>query len=436
MGKSQDLYRVAKEIIPGGTQLLSKRPEMFLPEAWPAYYSKALGCKIWDLDGNKYTDMSSMGVGSCILGYADPDVNDAVKKVIDSGNMSTLNAPEEVELGKILLNLHPWSSMVRYARTGGESMVLALRIARAYTKKDRVLFCGYHGWHDWYLSANLAKDNALDGHLLPGLSPRGVPRALAESALAFSYNDTEGFLNIVRRNKNDIAAIVMEPLRNIYPEAMFIDTINKISKEIGAVLIIDEITAGWRLNLGGAHLKFNLNPDIAVFAKGISNGYPMAAIIGKGEVMNAAQDSFISSTYWTERVGPTAAIATIKKMQENNVCAHLINIGKMVQDGWKKTANSCGINIHVSGIEPLSHFVFKHKEPLVCKTLFTQLMLEKGFLAACDFYASWAHKNNDIEAYLNAVKGTFSEMSGMLSKGDLKQYLKGPVCHSGFKRLA
>jgi len=436
MGISQDLYKIAKEIIPGGTQLLSKRPEMFLPGLWPAYYSKALGCKIWDLDGNEYIDMSCMGVGSCILGYADCDVNAAVKNVIDSGNMATLNSPEEVELAQILVKLHPWSSKVRYARTGGEAMVLALRIARAHVLKDKVLFCGYHGWHDWYLSANLSKDDALGGHLLPGLSPRGVPRALAGSALTFSYNDTEGFLEAVKKNKGEIGAIVMEPLRNEYPEDRFINTINEVSEEIGAVLIVDEITAGWRLNLGGAHLGLNLKPDIAVFAKAISNGYPMAAVIGKKRVMDAAEDSFISSTYWTERVGPAAAIATIKKMQDNNVSQRLIDIGKKVQDGWKKAACDSGIAIHVGGIYPLSHFAFEHKEPLICKTLFVQLMLERGFLATTAFYASWAHSDKDIQAYLSAVYETFAKISKMVKEGNPGKYLKGPVCHNGFKRLA
>jgi len=178
MGKSQELYRKAKKIIPGGTQLLSKRPEMFLPELWPAYYDKAKGCEVWDLDGKKYIDMSTMGVGSCILGYADDDVNKAVKSAVDRGNMCTLNAPEEVELAELLLKLHPWAEMVRYARTGGESMMIAVRIARAKSGKDTVLFCGYHGWHDWYLSSNLADEKSLDGHLLPGLNPLGVPRAL------------------------------------------------------------------------------------------------------------------------------------------------------------------------------------------------------------------------------------------------------------------
>ena len=392
MGKSQELYKKAKKIIPGGTQLLSKRPEMFLPELWPAYYDRAKGCEVWDLDGKKYIDMITMGVGSCILGYADEDVNKAVKSAVDRGNMCTLNAPEEVELAELLLELHPWAEMVRYARTGGESMMIAVRIARAKSGKDTVLFCGYHGWHDWYLSSNLGDEKSLDGHLLPGLNPLGVPRALKGLTYPFNYNDTEGFLKLVEEHKDNIGVVVMEPIRNFLPDKDFIKTIRQVTNDLGIVLIVDEITAGFRLNNGGAHLLYDLEPDIAVFAKGMSNGFPMAAIIGKSDVMEVVQDTFISSTYWTYRIGPTAALATIRKIKEKNVSGHLIKTGKKMKEGWESLASRHDINIEVSGIDPLGHFDFKYDNPLVLKTLFTQLMLEKGFLASTAFYASFAHK--------------------------------------------
>ena len=435
MGLSQDLYDKAKKIIPGGTQLLSKRPEMFLPDIWPAYYDKAEGCKVWDLDGNEYIDMSYMGIGACILGYADEDINTAVKKAIDKGNMCTLNCPEEVELAQFLCELHPWAGMVRYTRTGGEAMAIAVRIARAKTSKDTILFCGYHGWHDWYLSANLSDDEALDGHLLPGLEPKGVPRSLKGTVFPFNYNDRDGFLELIDKYKDNIGVVVMEPIRNYYPKEGFLETIREITKKLGIVLIFDEVTSGWRLNIGGAHLNFGVEPDIAVFAKAISNGYPMAAIIGKPEVMEVAQDSFISSTYWTERIGPVAALNTIKKLKRNNIPDHLINIGKEVQEGWKKLSEKHGLNITVSGINPLGHFSFNYDNPLVLKTLFTQLMLEKGFLATNAFYASFAHKKEYVEKYLEAVDEAFSFISNAITKGNPEKYLKGPICHTGFRRL-
>jgi glutamate-1-semialdehyde 2,1-aminomutase len=435
MGISQDLYKKAKTLIPGGTQLLSKRPEMFLPELWPSYYEKAKGCEVWDLDGKKYIDMITMGIGACILGYADDDVNEAVKRVVDNGNMSILNPPEEVELAELLCSLHPWAGMVRYTRGGGEAMTVAVRIARARTKRDKVLFCGYHGWHDWYLSANLAEDSALDGHLLPGLAPLGVPRALRGSSHPFVYNDTKGFKELVDKYKDEIGVIVLEAIRNTAPEKEFINAVMDAARELGIVFVVDEITSGWRMNLGGGHLLCGIEPDIAVFAKAISNGFPMGAVIGKEEVMEAAQETFVSSTYWTERIGPAAALATIRKMRDHDVSRHLIDTGKSIQSGWKAAADKNNLPLEISGIFPLGHFNFQYKDPLVLKTLFTQLMLEKGFLASTAFYASYAHKDIHVNGYLKAVDEAFSFISEAVKSGSPEKHLKGPVCHSGFKRL-
>lgn len=435
MGKGQTLYNKAKQVIPGGTQLFSKRPEMLLPDLWPAYYHKAKGCEIWDLDGNRHIDMSYMGIGSCILGYADEDVDAAVKKTVDRGSMTTLNCPEEVELAKILCRIHPWADMTRFARTGGEAMAIAVRIARAKTGKDVILFCGYHGWHDWYLSANLSNDKSLDGHLLPGLEPTGVPRSLRETAIPFQYNDTEEFLRLVKKYKKKLAAVIIEPVRNHYPKKGFLETIKAQTQRSDIPLIFDEVSSGWRLTAGGAHMKFKVYPDIVVFAKGMSNGYPMAAIIGTRKAMQAAQNSFISSTYWTERIGPSAALATIKKIKEKKIPDYLMKIGHEVQRGWKELAQKRKLDITVSGIYPLGHFSFNYKNPLVLKTLFAQQMLKKGFLATTAFYASFAHKNRHIEKYLEAAEEAFSFISRTIEKGRPEKHLKGPVCHSGFRRL-
>ena len=334
-GAGQRLYTKAKRLIPGGTQLLSKRPEMLLPDLWPCYYSRAKGARIWDLDGKEFLDMSYSGIGACVLGYANPVVDGAVRKAITAGTMATLNCPEDVELAELLIALHPWSEMVRYTRSGGEAMAVAARIARAATGRDKIAFCGYHGWHDWYLAANLAENSNLDGHLLPGLSPTGVPRELQGTVLPFQYNRADELEQLARQHRNDLAAIIMEPVRNHSPEPGFLEQVRAIASRERAVLIFDEITSGWRLNTGGAHLTFGVNPDVAVFAKGMSNGYPMGAIVGIRSVMEAAQTSFISSTYWTERVGPVAAIATIREHKAKDVASHLCAIGSQIQRGWK-----------------------------------------------------------------------------------------------------
>ncbi len=431
-----ELYKKARRRIPGGTQLLSKRPEMFLPEQWPSYYSRAKGVEIWDLDGKKYIDMAYCGIGACVLGFADPDVDNAVHAAIDSGSMATLNCPEEVELADLLCELHPWADMVRYARTGGEAMAIAVRIARARTGRDKVAFCGYHGWHDWYLAANLAEEDALDGHLLPGLEPAGVPRGLLGTALPFCYNRIDELEAIVLAYGDELAAIVMEPVRNHDPEPGFLERIREIATEIRAVLIFDEVTSGWRLNTGGVHLVYGVMPDIAVFGKAISNGYPMAAIIGVEDVMQAAQSSFISSTYWTERVGPAAALATIRKHQRCNVSKHLIEVGKRIQSGWRLAADGAGLAIGIIGIPPLSHFSFDYENSQAIHTLFTQLMLDRGFLATKAFYATYAHQDCHVQSYLEAVDETFALIAKAIERDEVEELLEGPVAHSGFRRLA
>ncbi len=430
-GKS--LWNKAKTLIPGGTQLLSKRSEMFAPNNWPSFFKKAKGVEVWDLDGNKYIDMTTMAVGACTLGYADDDVNAAVKKVIDDGSMCTLNSPEEVELAELLLKLHQWAGMVRYARTGGESMAIAVRIARAYTNKSTLAFCGYHGWHDWYLSANLADNAALDGHLLAGLEPRGVPRGLIKTSLPFEYNNLKKLQEIVATN--DVGVIVLEPYRHQEPSDGFLQKVRQIADEIKAVLIFDEISIGWRLNVGGSHLVLGVIPDIAVVAKAMSNGYPMGAIIGKHEIMNAAQTSFISSTYWTERVGPTAALATIKKMLAKNVPAHLDRIGGLIGEGWKKLAVKHDLNIEILKPNALITFSFKYLNALEIKTFFTQEMLKRGFLAGPSVYVSYAHTEEHVKNYLAAVDDVFGKIIQGIRENKISQLLEGPVAHSGFQRL-
>ncbi len=427
------MWKKAKKIIPGGTQLLSKRSEMFLPDQWPSYYKKAKGVTIWDLDGNKFIDMSNMGVGSCILGYADDDVNEAVKMVIDNGSMATLNSPEEVNLAELLLKLHPWSGAIRYARTGGEAMAIAVRIARAHSKRDKIAFCGYHGWHDWYLASNLADNANLDGHLLSGLDPNGIPRCLLKTAFPFEYNNIEKLESIVK--DNEIGTIIIEPMRHTEPKNDFLKNVRKIADDIEAVLIFDEITIGWRLYVGGVHLKFGINPDIAVFAKAISNGYPMAAIIGKANVMDAAQTSFISSTYWTERIGPTAAIATINKIQKNNVPAHLDTIGTLIANGWKKLAEKHKLDIEILPPNALISFSFKYENGQEIRTLFTQEMLKRGFLASSSVYISFSHTKEIIEMYLVNVDDVFGILKQGIENNNINDLLKGPVAHSGFQRL-
>ncbi|MEK8025246.1 aminotransferase class III-fold pyridoxal phosphate-dependent enzyme [Pseudaquabacterium rugosum] len=430
-GQGPALYRRARGLIPGGTQLLSKRPEMFAPEVWPAYYSRAKGARVWDLDGREYLDMSIMAVGACILGYADDEVDDAVVAAIRGGVNASLNCPEEVALAEALIELHPWFGMVRYARSGGEAMGMAVRIARAHTRRDVVLFSGYHGWNDWYLAANLGETDALDGQLMAGLQPAGVPRGLAGTAIPFQVNDIESLRAAVRGREDRIAAIVIEPARGEDAPDQYLRALRETASELGAVLVFDEITSGFRMCAGGIHRRYGIHPDIAVFAKSMANGYAMATVLGTETVMQAAQTTFISSTNWTDRVGPTAALATLRKYRREQAETRLIALGQRCQRIWLDAAARAGLTIRISGLPTLAAFGFDHPQAVALNTRFTIEMLRRGILGFRQFKASLAHADADLDQYATACDEVFGLLAG-LSPADL---LSTPPHHSGFQRL-
>jgi glutamate-1-semialdehyde 2,1-aminomutase len=433
LGTGQKLWKRAKQIIPGGSMLLSKRAEMFLPDQWPAYFSKAKGCKVWDLDGNEYIDMSIMGIGTNILGYGHQEVDDAVRKTIDAGNMSTFNCPEEVYLAEKLIELHPWAHMARLARSGGEANAVAIRIARAASGKDKVAICGYHGWHDWYLSANLGDDKNLAGHLLPGLAPNGVPENLRGTVFPFTYNNYAELEALV--NAQDIGVIKMEVVRNMGPEDNFLHKVRKLATERGIVLVFDECTSGFRETFGGLHKKYGVEPDMAMFGKALGNGYGITATIGKREVMEAAQTTFISSTFWTERIGPTAALKTLEVMGRIKSWDTITQTGLSIREGWQKLADKHGLKINHWGLAALTGFTFQSDNALAYKTLITQEMLGKGYLASNSVYACIDHTPEVVAGFFDALDPIFALIKECEEGRDIMSLLKGPVCHGGFKRL-
>ena len=433
MGKGQYLYKKAKKIIPGGTMLLSKRPEMFLPENWPSYFSKAKGVKVWDLDGNEFIDMSIMGIGTNTLGYGNSYVDECVKKVIVKGNMSTLNCPEEVYLAEKMIEINPWADMVRFSRTGGEANAIAIRIARAASGKDKIAVCGYHGWHDWYLSMN-HQGEGLSKHLISGLKPKGVPKKLKNTVYPFNYNDYETLCSIV--NKNDIGVIKMEVMRNFPPKDNFLRKVRELANKKNIVLIFDECSSGFRETYGGIHQKFNIDPDIAIFSKTLGNGYAITAVVGKKEVMEAAQETFISSTFWTERIGPVAGLASLKEMKQLKSWEKITEIGKKIQQGWLQLAELYNLKIKLYGIPALATYSFESENALAYKTLVAQEMLNKGFLASTAFYASVCHDDKIIEKYFNNLESVFKRISDCENeKFNIMDLLNSPICHSGLERL-
>ncbi|MBI5447821.1 MAG: aminotransferase class III-fold pyridoxal phosphate-dependent enzyme [Gammaproteobacteria bacterium] len=434
LGKGQKLWRRAKKIIPGGNMLLSKRAEMFLPEKWPAYFSRAKGCRVWDLDDNEYIDMSIMGIGTNVLGYGHPEVDAAVREVVNLGNMSTFNCPEEVYLAERLIKLHPWSSMVRLARTGGEANAIAIRIARCASRRDKVAICGYHGWHDWYLAANLGDEENLNTHLLPGLEPNGVPKNLSGSVLPFQYNDYVALERLIKQH--DVGVIKMEVSRNSEPKDDFLQKIRKLATEKDIILIFDECTSGFRQTFGGLHKHYGVNPDMAIFSKTLGNGYAISAVIGRKDIMEAAQNTFISSTFWTERIGPSAALKTLEVMERERSWEKITNTGQTIGQGWLKLANKYGLPLEISGLAAMIGFQIPVANKLKYKTLITQEMMKKGILATNSVYVCIDHAPSIVEQYFAELEPIFSLIKAC-ETGDLliDNLLEGPVCHEGFKRL-
>ena len=435
MNTGKLLWEKAITLIPGGNSLLSKRPERYAPDIWPTYYKRAKGCEIWDLDGNKYIDMAQMGIGAAMLGYCNDDVDNAVKEAINKGVSTTLNAPEEVQLAEKLLELNPFAGGVKFARSGGEAMAISVRISRAFTGRDKIAFSGYHGWHDWYLATNLSDKNNLNDHLIPGLSPLGVPKGLKSSAIPFKYNDTDDFERIIKNNP-DIGTIVIEGARYDFPSQEFLGAIQKTAEEKDIVIISDEITSGWRITDGGVYKINGFQPDIVVYGKGMGNGYAISAIVGKKDVMDMAQETFISSTFWTERIGFVAALKTIEIVSRKKVWEHLIHIGNLIGEGWLKLAKKHSLKLHITDFKPLIKMKLNYGElNSALITLFTQEMLKRGYLAAESVYVSYSHSEKIVEEYLTNVDEVFQILSSSVISGNVIEMLETNIRDESFKRL-
>ena len=434
MNSGEKLYSRAKNVIPGGTMLLSKRPEMHATAGWPSYFDKSQGCYIWDLDGTKFTDVGWMGIGTNILGYSNPVVNESVRTIIDKGNLTTLNAPEEVQLAEKLCELHPWADMVRFTRSGGEAGAVAVRIARAASGRDHIAFCGYHGWHDWYLAANLSDGDALDGHLLPGLSPDGVPRGLKGTATPFDYNNLNSLRAVLEKTPTGV--IYMEVERSSSPAPGFLQGVRDLANQYDAVLVFDECTSGFRSRVGGEHLKHGVAPDISVFGKTLGNGYAINAVVGRREVMTHAQNTFISSTFWTERIGVAAGLATLGEMERLDAPNAINKTGLWLRQELVRVAKAHGLELSVAGLPALTTFSVKDVEPGLLRTLITSELLKSQMLGANAIYISIAHTKKILGFYLEEIDRVFGQYREDMLNGTLREALRDKVIQQGFARLA
>jgi len=435
MNSGLDLWKRAIHAIPGGNGLLSKRPERYAPDIWPTYFSTCEGIRVTDLDGRTYIDMAQMALGSSILGYAHPELTEAVVKAARDGVNCTLNCPEEVLLAERLLELNPFAGGIKFARTGGEAMAVAVRIARAYAGRDKVAFSGYHGWSDWYLAANLRGNDKLSDHLLPGLDPNGVPFGLQDTAVPFLYNHVDDFERVLEQN-SDIGVICVEGARYDFPEPEFLNAIMQRANERSIVIVSDEITSGWRLTNGGVYKVNGFSPDIVVYAKAMGGGYAIAAVVGRDEVMNAAQDTFISSTMWTERVGFAAGLSTIEILTRNRLWERLITIGDRIGRGWEALAKRHELDLVVTDFKPLVTFKLNYNEANdALVTLFIQEMLKRGYIAAPSVYVSAAHTEKIVDAYLETVDIVFALLAEAVRDGKIMERLETRSRSDAFKRL-
>lgn len=428
MNTGEKLWKRALRVIPGGNDFFTKRPSLFLNEGWPTYYLKARGCHIWDIDGNKYLDMSIMGIGTNSLGYGNELIDTAVIETVHNSNMSTFNAPEQVYLAEKLIQMHPWFDMAKFARTGGEINAIAIRVARSYSGKDKVVVCGYHGWHDWYLSTNLMNKENLNEHLLPGLKVSGVPRNLGGLTLPIKYNDFDD-LRVLEQDK-DIGVLIMEVMRSEPPKPGYLEKIREICDRKKIVLVFDECTSGFRETFGGLHIKFGVNPDLATFGKALGNGYPITALLGKKSVMQHANESFISSTFWSDRIGFVAGLKTLEVMEVTRSWEVITDIGLKMQTVWKEVFSKFPINFRVTGIPALSAFNIEGDLGLAIKTHITREFLKSNTLASNIFYPCTVHSLKDISNYKICLEKILSELD-FDNLGDLKKSQSAP----GFGRL-
>jgi glutamate-1-semialdehyde aminotransferase len=373
-----------------------------------------------------------MGVGTNTLGYSHPYVEEKVIKIVKSGTMSTLNSAEEIFLAERLISLHPWAEMARFTRSGGEANAVAIRIARAASGKDKVAICGYHGWHDWYLSSNIENKDSLNNHLMTNLPIKGVPINLRNTVFSFEYNNFEQLKKITENHQ--IGTIKMEVKRNEDPINEFLQKVRKLATEKKIILIFDECTSGFRQTFGGLHKFYKVNPDMAIFGKALGNGYAINAIIGKKSIMNCSLSSFISSTFWTERIGPTAALATLEVMEKIKSWETITLIGKKIKKKWKILSDLHKLNIKIHGLEALPQFFFPSEKNLMYKTLITQEMLKKKILASNVIYCSIAHKKNILSRYFDILNNIFYKIS-KVEKGEknIKEYLNTDLCLSGIR---
>ena len=415
--KSDSLWEKACEVIPGGCQTFSKMPYQHVSGVSPKLLSRGSGCRSWDVDGNEYIDYM-MSLGPNILGYADENINKAAFEGSKLGVVSSLGHPLETKLAEKLVSIIPCAEMVRFGKNGSDVTTAAIRAARSFTGRDKILVCGYHGWHDWYIgstSRNL-----------------GVPKEVQNLTLDFKYNDIDSLKNAFKNYPGEIAAVIMEPVNFIEPEDGFLEEVKLIAHENNALLIFDEVITGFRMNIGGAQKHFNVTPDLACFGKAMGNGYPMCALAGKAEIMNVFEEAFFSGTFAAELVSISASIATIMAIEERGTIEHINTMGLRLKDGYNNIAKSLGLT-HITkmiGYGWWPEYLFYDDDGNVClqrQSLFQQEIVRRGVLTRAGIFLCGAHQIVDIDKTLEIFQEALIVVGAAIEAGKVLEWLDGEV---------
>ena len=433
--KSMELYQQAQQLFPYGTQLFSRKPELGAFGQAPIYFERMKNAHFWDVDGNEFID-TAMGIGPVILGHTYDAVDNAVKTQIDKGVLGSVNNALEIEVAEKLVDMVPCAEMVKFCKSGGEADAIAVRMARGYTGREKVLFCGYHGWHDWYLAANLESGSSLDKHLLPGIEPKGVPASLSGTILPFAYNNLEQLKSLLEDNKGEVACIIMEATRFKQPDEGFLEGVRRLADEHQCLLIFDEVITGFRMSAGGAQEYYGVIPDMATFAKAIANGYPLAAVTGRRDIMESQADNFISSTYWSDTVSLAAGLATLNEIINNPVIETINKIGQTLISNLKRIIGKYGLAADVlgHGYDFTINFNYADESAKIM-TLFIQEMVVRGIYTMGVFYPCYTHSFEDIEKILSAADEVLFLIKQGIEQNQIDQLLIAPIRQSSFRRL-
>jgi glutamate-1-semialdehyde aminotransferase len=432
--RSLDLYARAEELFPFGVQLLSRSPHLSAFGQAPIYFERAKDGHFRDVDGNEFIDLS-MGCGPVILGYCYEAVDNAAKAQIDRGVIGTTNNELEILFAEKFCSMAPCAEMIKICKGGGEANAIAVRMARGYTGRDVVLFCGYHGWYDWYISANLEADNRLDEHLRPGILPKGVPAALAGTAIPFAYNDIQSLENALAAHAGKVACIVLEPTRSTPPAPGYFEQVRALADAHACVLIFDEVVTGFRMAAGGAQAHYGVTPDLAAFGKATANGYPLAVVGGSKEIMATQYDNFISSTYYSETVSLAAGLATLTEMTDKPVLQTINATGEAMMQGLTELVQKHALRAEVRGYGFHFDLVFDYgADTGRVATLYMQEMAARGVYTLGRNYICYTHSEADVQQVLAAAEESLAIIATAIGENRLDGLLHAPERKMVFKR--